>query len=427
MSEATRLGAWWREPTRPQWVTFLAAWSGWVLDGFDFTIFLLAMSEIVKEFGVSYVATTGSIFLTLVLRLVGGMGAGWVADRWGRKLPLMISIVWFALCDGAVAFAPTFGWVLVFRTLFGLGMGAEWTSGATLAMENWPQRSRGIASGMLQGSWAIGYILAAAAYGWIVPAFGWRALFLVAALPALLVLPIRIWVPESPDWKKAVEAKAKVTLADIKAEKVVLRVVWASLLYGTSFAVYYGLQGMWPTLLKTELGRSPGDVAWLVTAFNVGMMFGAVTWGATAAKRGVVLALTVPLLLLLPALPLYVSASPGLLWVGAVVAGATGAGISGVTPLLLTLLFPARVRAMAVGIVYHVGALLAAATPMLIAWLARDGRMPLSTAISGTVAGAALLTVAILFLRPAGALPSIALGDSSVTPGESPAHPQQKA
>jgi SHS family lactate transporter-like MFS transporter len=408
-------------------VSFLAAWAGWVLDGFDFTIFLLAMPDVMKEFDVTSVAAAGSITLTLLFRLAGGVGAGWMADRWGRKLPLMISIVWFALCDGAVAFAPSFTWVLVFRTLFGLGMGAEWTSGATLAMENWPQRSRGIASGVLQGSWAIGFILAAIAYGAIVPSWGWRPLFLVAALPALLVLPIRIWVPESPDWKKAVAARAKVTLADLQAEKVVLRVVWASVLYATSFGVYYGLSGLWPTLLRTVLGVDPGGVRNLVIVFNVGMMAGAITWGTAAAKRGVVLAIVVPLLVLLPALPLYVGAAPGLLWLGALVAGATGAGISGVTPLLLTLLFPPRVRAMSVGIVYHVGALLAAATPTIVAWLSQPGRLPLPTALAGTVAAAALLTVAILLFRPAGALPSSALGDFSSTPGASPAQPQQKA
>src|SRR5919109_1603480 len=136
---------WWREPTRAQWLTLLAA--------------------------------------------------GWASDRFGRKLPLMISIVWFAACDGAVALAPSFGWVLALRTVFGFGMGAEWTSGATLAMENWPARSRGIASGVLQGSWAVGYLLAAAVTAVVVPAWGWRPLFAIAALPALLVLPIRWLVP----------------------------------------------------------------------------------------------------------------------------------------------------------------------------------------------------------------------------------------
>src|SRR3954454_4861671 len=204
--------AWWREPTRGQWFTFVAAWVGWVLDAFDFTIFLLVMPAMAREFHVGVTATAGSITLTLLLRLFGGVAAGSAADRWGRKLPLMISLVWFAVCDGAVAFAPSFGWVLVLRSIFGFGMGAEWTSGATLAMENWHERSRGIASGILQGSWAVGYLLAAVVSAWVVPRFGWRALFLVAAVPALVVLPIRIWVPESKDWKRKKAAPSSTLL-----------------------------------------------------------------------------------------------------------------------------------------------------------------------------------------------------------------------
>src|SRR5262245_22194006 len=105
--------AWWREPTRGQWFTFLAAWLGWVLDAFDFAIFLVVMPEIERELGVSRVALAGSVTFTLLLRLVGGVAAGSAADRWGRKLPLMISMIWLALCDGAIAFAPSFAWILV--------------------------------------------------------------------------------------------------------------------------------------------------------------------------------------------------------------------------------------------------------------------------------------------------------------------------
>ena len=155
--------AWWREPTRHQWAAFGAAWAGWVLDAFDFTIFLLVMPAIASEFGVSITAASGSLTLTLLVRLLGGVAAGAMADRWGRKLPLMLSLLWFAAFDAAVAFAPSFAVLLVLRTAFGFGMGAEWTAGATLAMESWPARSRAIASGLLQGSWAIGYLLAAVA------------------------------------------------------------------------------------------------------------------------------------------------------------------------------------------------------------------------------------------------------------------------
>ena len=155
---------WWKEPTREQWTCFTAAWLGWVLDAFDFTIFFLVMKYVSAEFGVSTVATTWTIALTLIARLAGGFAAGALADRVGRRLPLLLSIVGFSVCDGAVALAPSFGWVLALRFLFGFFMGAEWTAGTTLAMENWPARSRGIASGILQGSWAV-----------MCPAFGRRS------------------------------------------------------------------------------------------------------------------------------------------------------------------------------------------------------------------------------------------------------------
>jgi len=403
---------WWREPTREQWTSYLAAWSGWVLDGFDFTLFLLAMKDISAEFKVSYVATALSVSLTLLVRLAGGLGAGWVADRFGRKLPLMISIVWYALCDGAVFIAPTFAWVLVLRTLFGFGMGAEWTAGSALAMERWPERTRGLASGVLQGSFGLGYILAGLAYGALAPAHGWRVLFLVAAAPALLVIPIRLWVR---DERPAAAPGARAgTPAAARLDRAVLRrVVWACLLYGASFAVYYGLQGMWPTLLRTERGFTPATLSGPVILFNVGMMAGAVAIGTLARRFGVVKVQVIPLLVLLALLPLYVGAVPGWLWLGALGAGMFGAGISGVTPYLFTALFPAEVRARSFGIVYHVGAFIGAYTPFLVAWLARDGRMSLSVALAGTVAVATLLTLAFLLLRPRDVLPAEVLGRSA--------------
>jgi SHS family lactate transporter-like MFS transporter len=376
--------AWWREPTRGQWCTFAAAWVGWVLDAFDFTVFLLVMPQMAREFHVGVTVAAGSITLTLLVRLLGGVAAGAAADRWGRKLPLMISLVWFAVCDGAVAFAPSFGWVLLLRAIFGFGMGAEWTSGATLAMENWPQRSRGIASGMLQGSWAVGYLLAALVSAWVVPRFGWRALFLVAAAPALVVLPIRIWVPESQEWK---QKKTKAKTGDLWQPRTLSLIAWASGVMALGFGAYYGLTGLYPTLLS-QLGRGAQGVASLVALFNVGMMVGAIACGAMAARWGVRRAVVLPALLALPILPLYVGGSPALMPLGAFLGGALGAGFSGIVPLFLTSLFPADVRARCVGIVYHVGALFAAFVPTAVAALSE--RMPLGHAIL-LVAGGCLL------------------------------------
>jgi SHS family lactate transporter-like MFS transporter len=396
---------WWREPTRGQWLSLAAAWVGWVLDAFDFTIFLLVMPNIRHEFGVSRTAAAGSITLTLLLRLCGGAAAGAAADRWGRKLPLMISLVWFALCDGAVAFAPSFAWILVLRTLFGFGMGAEWTSGATLAMENWPQRSRGIASGILQGSWAIGYLVAAAVASWVVPRFGWRALFLIAAAPALLVLPIRVWVPESPDYQRARQNDATASnsaagsggFGALAQKGVLRRVVWASGAMAFGFGVYYALSGLYPTLLD-ELGLDAHALAGLVALFNVGMLAGSIGCGVLASRIGVTRAVIVSALVALPILPLYVGAARPLLWLGALLGGAAGVGFAGITPLLLTSLFPAEIRARAVGVVYHVGAFFAAFVPTGIAALSEHG-VPLERAIL-VAAGVCLVGMVAVLLVP---------------------------
>ena len=156
---------WWREPTKDQWLAWWAAWLGWTLDAFDFTMFLLIMVPISQEFQVPLSGVAFVLSVTLWLRLVGAVGSGWLADRVGRKIPLMISILWYSLSNFAAGFSPTFTYLFLFRALLGIGMGAEWPAGAALAMETWPVRSRGFMGGVLQGSWAIGFMLSSALYG----------------------------------------------------------------------------------------------------------------------------------------------------------------------------------------------------------------------------------------------------------------------
>jgi MFS transporter, SHS family, lactate transporter len=391
---------WWREPTRDQWMAFAAAWFGWVLDAFDFTVFLLVMPDIAKELGVSATATSSTIALTLLLRLAGGATAGWAADRWGRKLPLLISIVWFAACDGAIAFAPSFTAVLVLRTLFGFGMGAQWTSGATLAMENWPARSRGIASGILQGSWAIGYLLASQAAAVVVPRWGWRGLFIAAAVPALLVLPLMLVVKEAPGTHGA-ESGAGSYLDVWSTPGVMARVAWGSAAMACGLAAYYGLTGLYSTLLRGTYHLDIQALTNHVALFNVGMLLGAIGCGFIAARRGVGLAILIPTLAMAVCAPLYVGAWPELLWLGALLGGVFGAGYSGTTPLLLTSLFPTHLRAKGVGLVYHLGALPAAFVPMFIAALSEKAGVPLPWAIGGVVVASVLGMAALVALGPA--------------------------
>ena len=191
---------WWKEPTKDQWLAWVAAWLGWTLDAFDFTIFLLLMVPISKDFGVPLTEVAIVFTLTLWMRLVGATASGWLADRIGRKKPLMISIAWFSVCNLFAGLAPSFWLLLLFRTALGIGMGAEWPAGAALAMETWPQRSRGFMGSVLQGSWGLGALLSSAAYALLYDSIGWRGLLLIGVLPALLIVYIRIYVKEPEVW-----------------------------------------------------------------------------------------------------------------------------------------------------------------------------------------------------------------------------------
>ena len=191
---------WWKEPTKDQWLAWWAAWLGWTLDAFDFTIFLLIMVPISQEFHVSLTEVTAVFTITLWVRLLGATASGWLSDRIGRKKPLMVSILWYSICNFIAGFSPTFGFLFIFRALLGIGMGAEWPAGAALAMESWPPRSRGLMSGVLQGSWSIGFVLSSLAYGLLYDSIGWRGLLWMGILPALAVVWVRKYVKEPEIW-----------------------------------------------------------------------------------------------------------------------------------------------------------------------------------------------------------------------------------
>ena len=193
---------WWREPTADQWLSYVAAWLGWTLDAFDFTVFLLIMVPIAQEFHVPLTEVTLIFTVTLWMRLIGATASGWLADRVGRKTPLMISILWYSICNFIAGFSPAFWFLFLFRALLGIGMGAEWPAGAALAMESWPAHSRGFMSGALQGSWGLGFLLSSAAYGLLYNAIGWRGLLWLGVLPALVTLYIRKFVKEPEVWRE---------------------------------------------------------------------------------------------------------------------------------------------------------------------------------------------------------------------------------
>ena len=305
-------GPWYRQVDGRQWRAFLATFFGWLLDGFDFTIMTFILIDIQESFTVDAALAGALGTVTLMFRLVGGLGAGVMADRYGRKLPLMLSILWFSLFAFLSGFSTSYAMLFAFRALFGIGMGGEWAAGMPLALEHWPTRLRGLASGLLQGGWYWGYILSALTFSYVYPVFnempdpfsdtpgsslGWRVMFWTGVIPALLVLWIRTGVHESPVWlarQRHLKETGKRSLEDRVSLVRLLRpdLLWvtiqSSLLISMFMFSYYSITFWYPTFLR-ELELDP--LRYLV-AFNLGAIVGIALWGRASegvlGRRGAV-------------------------------------------------------------------------------------------------------------------------------------------
>src|SRR6201981_1338938 len=262
--------AWWREPTKEQWYAWWAAWLGWTLDAFDFTVFLLIMVPISQEFGVPLSEVAFVLTITLWMRLIGAVASGWLADRVGRKIPLMISILGYSACNFIAGFSPSLMFLLIFRALLGIFMGAEWPAGAALAMESWPIRSRGFMSGVLQGSWGIGFALSSLIYGLFFTQIGWRGMLWIGVLPALSVFYVRKFVNEPEVWvenrrrQRAENREVKAPLLSIFKQGMLANTLLACWWMASNFVLYYSLTSLFATHLQKDLGMSPTLAFWPV-------------------------------------------------------------------------------------------------------------------------------------------------------------------
>jgi MFS transporter, SHS family, lactate transporter len=355
---------WWKEPSKDQWQAYIAAWLGWTLDAFDFTIFLLIMVPIAKEFDVPLTAVTAVFTITLWLRLVGATAAGWMADRMGRKAPLMISILWYSICNFIAGFSPTFAFLFFFRALLGIGMGAEWPAGAALAMESWPPRSRGFMSGILQGSWGLGFALSALAYGFLYDMIGWRGLLWIGILPALVVVWIRYYVKEPEVWvenrrqQREMKAEVRAPLLSIFKRGLLGNTLTGCLWMGSAFCVYYSIWALFSTYLQKELNWTPLMVATPLFWANIVVFAGSGVWGLVADRWGRRPAIIVPAMLAILVTPVYLwTQDPFWIIFGFILQGVFGGSIYGQNPSYLSERFPTEVRATASGFVYHQGAI----------------------------------------------------------------------
>jgi len=381
--DATNNIPWWKEPTKDQWYAWVAAWLGWTLDAFDFTIFLLIMLPISQEFGVPLTEVAAVFTLTLWMRLVGATASGWLADRVGRKKPLMISIAWYSACNFIAAFSPAFWFLFLFRALLGIGMGAEWPVGAALAMENWPIRSRGFMGGVLQSSWGLGAVLSSAAYGLLYDAIGWRGLLMLGVLPALLLVYIRIFVKEPPVWlenrrlQRTQHREVRTPLFSIFKRGLLGNTLTACWMMASAFVVGYSIAGLFPTYLQKDLHPTPGHVALPVLLQSLMFFFSGSLWGWFADRVGRRWAIMLPAILTIPVAPLYLlTTNYTMIVIFFTLQGAFGAGgMHAQYPAYLAERFPTEVRATAGGFVYHQGAIFGGLVGPILAYLATSWQL----------------------------------------------------
>ena len=367
--EAIRL---FKSLNRIQRRTFVACFLGWALDAFDFFLLTFVIVPMAHDFGTSIADLSYAITLTLAMRPVGAFIFGLLGDRFGRRMPLMIDIIFYSLMELLTAFSPNFTTLLIFRALYGIGMGGEWGLGASLAMEALPTEARGLFSGILQQGYAFGYLLAAVAYWVVFPFFGWRGLFVAGALPAFLVLYIRTRVPESPVWLRQQHA-----MADFWTQLlIVLKRHWALFLYVillmTAFnAMSHGTQDMYQTFLGEQRHYGVTQKAATGIIYAVGAICGGTVVGYLSQKwgrrRSIVLTAAFGIVLI----PLWVF-SPGftLLVIGGFAMQFMVQGAWGIVPVHLNELSPNTVRGTFPGFAYQLGNLFAANTAVVEARLA---------------------------------------------------------
>ena len=407
-ADTTTRVPWYKEPTKDQWLAWVAAWLGWTLDAFDFTMFLLIMVPISKEFNVPLTDVAFVLTVTLWLRLVGAVASGWLADRVGRKIPLMISIIWYSAANFAAGFSPSFMFLFICRALLGIGMGAEWPAGAALAMETWPTRSRGFMGGVLQGSWGIGFMISSGLYGLFFNTIGWRGMLWVGVLPALSVFYVRKFVKEPPIWvenrrrQKAENREVKAPLLAIFKPIVLGNTLTACWWMASGFVCYYSINALFATHLQKDLGLSPALVATPIFFGNLGVFVASCGWGYVADRWGRRWAMIIPALMAIPLAPIYLMTG-NILWivVGFLLQGMCGGGgMQGQMAPYLNERFPTEVRATASAFCYHQGAIWGGFVPLVLTYFATNYNLGFAIPMMVATSAAALSFALSLVFAP---------------------------
>jgi len=339
----------------------VAGFLGWTLDAFDFFVIVFLYETLAHEFNVTKKAIVFTTFATLLLRPVGALLFGLLADRYGRRVPLMANVIYFSVIELFCGFAPNYTVFLILRALFGIGMGGEWGVGASLAMEAAPPKWRGMLSGILQSGYSSGYLLAAIAARFVLPSLGWRWMFWLGVLPALLALYIRTKVPESEAWKQhRVSSMAQVIRIALQHWK---RFLYLAVLMTFMMFLSHGTQDLFPDFLAEIHHVLPSRVATIAIIYNVGAIVGAMIFGALSQgigrRKGMIAALALCLLII----PMWAFAGSVAIVMAAAVLMQMGVqGAWGVIPVHLNELAADAARGLMPGFAYQLGILFASPT-----------------------------------------------------------------
>ncbi len=345
--------------TRAQRNVVIAAYLGWTLDAFDFFLMVFMFKDISVELHSSRQVVVTAVLLTLAMRPVGAWLFGRLGDRYGRKPALMWNILAYSVLEVASGFAPSMTTLLIVRAMFGIAMGGEWGLGSALAMESIPASARGAVSGLLQAGYPSGYFLASLAVYLFYDRLGWRYMFVLGAVPAVLVFFIRMAIDESPAWKTGQSEPRAGIIAVLSREWKLA--IYAILLMAAFNFFSHGSQDAYPNFLKEQHHFDTHLTALLTAIGNVGAICGGLFFGAFSEKVGRRRAIVIAALLALPALPFWAFAStPLVLGAGAFLMQIAVQGAWGVIPAHLNELSPPEIRATFPGVVYQLGNFLAA-------------------------------------------------------------------
>jgi SHS family lactate transporter-like MFS transporter len=380
--------------TREQWHVVVASFLGWTLDAFDYFLLVFVLKDIAAEFHTQIEDVTIAILLTLAMRPVGAFIFGRAADHWGRRPTLMVNVLLYSALEFLSGFSPNLTVLIVLRALYGVAMGGEWGVGASLTMESIPPHARGFVSGLLQSGYPTGYFMASIVYGLLFPYIGWRGMFMVGVIPALLVFYIRRTVPESPSWSRQAAVERGSTLTVLKQH-------WKLGIYAvvlmTAFNFFsHGTQDLYPTFLQVQHKLTPHVVGIIAVIYNIGAICGGILFGSLSERFGRRRCIIIAALLSLPVIPLWAfSATPAMLAIGAFLMQFAVQGAWGIVPVHLNELSPDAARGTFPGFVYQLGNLLASVNATLQAMIAAHygGDYGLALAI---IAGSMAIIIAVL-------------------------------